>query len=124
MPAIVHLNHGHFVVLFHLTPEGVYLGDPASGLVTVSFDHFAERSILLHNLSILYADLIGGIVDRLDDFFADIGVNIAGVEVHGDTDFLFAVTVVAAVSSCQSLLNGFLDGFFGEILFLGDCFNG
>ncbi len=43
-PAIVHLDRGHFAVLFRLDPQGVLLGDPASGLVSVSFAHFVERS--------------------------------------------------------------------------------
>lgn len=43
VPAIAHLDGGHYVVLYRLDMNGALLGDPASGLVTISMLHFAQR---------------------------------------------------------------------------------
>ena len=42
VPAIVHQANNHYVALFRLDANGVFLGDPATGLVTVSFTHFVK----------------------------------------------------------------------------------
>jgi subfamily B ATP-binding cassette protein HlyB/CyaB len=42
LPAIAHLDHGHYVVVYTLQPEGVVVGDPASGLVTWSQELFRK----------------------------------------------------------------------------------
>jgi ATP-binding cassette subfamily B protein len=34
LPAVAHLNNGHYVVLHELAAGGVVVGDPATGLVT------------------------------------------------------------------------------------------
>lgn len=41
VPAIAHLTSGHYVVVFCMDKNGVQIGDPATGLVTVSLLHFA-----------------------------------------------------------------------------------
>jgi len=41
VPAIAHLTSGHYVVIFRMDKNGVHLGDPATGLVTVSLLSFA-----------------------------------------------------------------------------------
>jgi predicted double-glycine peptidase len=43
-PAVVHLNNGHYVVLFRLDGGAVLLGDPSSGVVTVSVAHFTQAA--------------------------------------------------------------------------------
>jgi Cyclic nucleotide-binding domain/Peptidase C39 family len=40
LPAIAHMIDGHYVVLYAVGPAGVVLGDPASGVVTVSLPLF------------------------------------------------------------------------------------
>jgi ABC-type bacteriocin/lantibiotic exporter with double-glycine peptidase domain len=36
LPAVAHLRDGHYVVLYALTSESVVVGDPSTGVVTVS----------------------------------------------------------------------------------------
>lgn len=42
LPAIAHLNGGHYVVLHELTPTGMVVGDPATGLVSWSVPFLAQ----------------------------------------------------------------------------------
>lgn len=44
VPAIIHQAGDHYVVLFRLNDSSAMLGDPASGVVTRSALHFAERA--------------------------------------------------------------------------------
>jgi predicted double-glycine peptidase len=37
-PAIAHLANGHFIVLFHISPQGAVVGDPATGVISMSAD--------------------------------------------------------------------------------------
>jgi ATP-binding cassette, subfamily B, bacterial HlyB/CyaB len=43
-PSITHLSWGHYVVLYRLDASGVVLGDPAAGVVTVSWRSFREQA--------------------------------------------------------------------------------
>jgi len=43
LPAIAHLNDGHYVVLHELGAGGVLVGDPATGLVTWNREHLTRR---------------------------------------------------------------------------------
>jgi hypothetical protein len=40
VPAIAHLTSGHYVVLFRIDQNGILVGDPATGLVTLGVAHF------------------------------------------------------------------------------------
>lgn len=42
LPALAHLHDGHYVVVFRAGPDGIHLGDPATGIVTVSSAHFQK----------------------------------------------------------------------------------
>ena len=43
LPAVAHLNDGHYVVLHELGAGGVVVGDPAAGIVTWSREHLTRR---------------------------------------------------------------------------------
>jgi CRP-like cAMP-binding protein len=44
LPAIAHLNDGHYVVLHELSESGVVIGDPAAGIVTWSIEFLGSCS--------------------------------------------------------------------------------
>ena len=43
VPAIAHLTSGHYVVLFRIDQNGILVGDPATGLVTLGAAHFLDQ---------------------------------------------------------------------------------
>jgi ATP-binding cassette subfamily B protein len=44
LPAIAHLNDGHYVVLHELSESGVVIGDPATGVLTWSVEFLARSA--------------------------------------------------------------------------------
>ena len=56
LPAIAHLNVGHYVVLPELGPGGAVVGDPATGIVTWNREHLTRR----YSGALLLFDQTGG----------------------------------------------------------------
>jgi CRP-like cAMP-binding protein len=42
LPAVAHLTHGHFVVVYAAGQQGIVVGDPAVGVVTLAADAFRQ----------------------------------------------------------------------------------
>ncbi|WP_346083860.1 peptidase domain-containing ABC transporter [Sphingobacterium ginsenosidimutans] len=45
LPAIVHWNQDHFVVIYKVGKKSVVIGDPSFGIVTLSLEQFFEKTI-------------------------------------------------------------------------------
>jgi WD40 repeat protein/serine/threonine protein kinase/CRP-like cAMP-binding protein len=56
LPAIAHLNDGHYVVLHELGTSGAVVGDPATGIVTWNREHMTRR----YSGALLVFDQTGG----------------------------------------------------------------
>lgn len=67
MPCIAHWDQNHFVVIYKITKDTVYLSDPALGLVDYPIDEFEE-----HWISTIKGDLQQGVIMELEpgpDFY-------------------------------------------------------
>ena len=43
LPAVAHYANGHYVALFEVRPDAIVIGDPASGVQTMSLTNFQSR---------------------------------------------------------------------------------
>ena len=56
----------------------------------------------------------------IDNFLSNVNVNVTGVKVHTNPNFLLTVTVITAIGRRQGLLDDFLNGLLRQIFLLGD----
>ena len=87
--------------------------------LVVLFDCLADFGLWVLLFGFFQANLQVAVFDFVDDIVDNIDVDIATVDVDCCSDILVALAVVAPLGGGYCLLDNFVDGFGGDVLFFG-----